>query len=408
LPPRELEAEADMKYLTTVKEVTVTFRWLVILLLLLFLLYTPQGVSPTAYRWLFALFLLFIASNTVLSLIRFEPFMKYKLNFYVFLVDVFLISLTIYIIQGFDSDLFLIYFVIIFIATVGSTGLKRSLLIGLIAAVLYFGFYLRNNPFSSLLTSYMLLRVPFFFLLAFLSTFNSEQLKGEIAARRKAEEKGELVLERYKTLVQTIPDIIYELDGQGRFSFLSDSVDQLGYAPHGLLGKHFSIIIHAEDRDNVSSATVLARCRGKSSAEESMPKLFDERRTGNRMTKNLNVRLLLKTPPPDGLSFIFAEVHSSGKWSVDPLTGERVFAGSIGIIRDMTESTLDKLAILHKNIALESINQELTSSLKEAGSSAPELKQTQAQLPPSEMPAERGDKTDKSRGRTDSDPTVKK
>ena len=370
-----------MKYLSNVKEITVTFRWLVILLLLLFLLYTPQGVTPVAYRWLFVLFLVFIISNTALSFVRADAFVKRKLNFYVFLADVFLISFTIYVIQGFDSDLFLIYFVVIFMATLGGTGLKRSLLIGLIAALLYFGFYLRNNPLSSLVSSYMLLRIPFFFLLAFLSTFSSEQLKGEMAARKKAEKKSELVLDQYKTLLQTIPDIIYELDARGQFTFLSDSVGQLGYVPHQLLGKHFSTIVHPEDLDNVSSAVVLARYKSTGApGEGGGPKLFDERRTGNRMTKNLNVRLLLKTPPPDGPAFIFAEVHSSGKWSVDAPSGDRIFSGSIGIIRDMTENTLDKLAILRKNVALESINQELTSSLEGLKSSSPELSQTQAQM----------------------------
>lgn len=378
-----------MKYLSNVKEITVTFRWLVILLLLLFLLYTPQGVTPVAYRWLFVLFLVFIISNTALSFVRADAFVKRKLNFYVFLADVFLISFTIYVIQGFDSDLFLIYFVVIFMATLGGTGLKRSLLIGLIAALLYFGFYLRNNPLSSLVSSYMLLRIPFFFLLAFLSTFSSEQLKGEMAARKKAEKKSELVLDQYKTLLQTIPDIIYELDARGQFTFLSDSVGQLGYVPHELLGKHFSTIVHPEDLDNVSSAVVLARYKSTGApGEGGGPKLFDERRTGNRMTKNLNVRLLLKTPPPDGPAFIFAEVHSSGKWSVDAPSGDRIFSGSIGIIRDMTENTLDKLAILRKNVALESINQELTSSLEELKSSAPELSQTQAQMRQSEKLAD--------------------
>jgi PAS domain S-box-containing protein len=379
-----------MKYLSNVKEITVTFRWLVILLLLLFLVFPPQAVSVTAYRWLFILFLAFIVSNTILSFVRYEPFLKHKLNFYVFLVDVFLISFTIYVIQGFDSDLFLIYFIVIFIATLSSTGLKRSLAIGLIAALLYFGFYLRNHPFSSLLTSYMLLRIPFFFLLAFISTFHSEQLKGEVVRRQKAEEKTEIVLEQYKALIHTIPDIIYELDGQGRFTFLSDSIEQLGFRSPELLGRHFTVLIHPEDRDNVSRETVLARLKGKPSQDKSLPKLFDERRTGPRMTKNLNLRLLLKNPPPDQPPFIFAEVHSSGKWTVDEATGGKIFSGSIGIIRDMTENTLDKLAVSHKNIALESINQDLAASLKEVEEATAELKRTQAQLLQSEKLASIG------------------
>ena len=379
-----------MKYLSNVKEITVTLRWLVILLLLLFLLFTPSGVTPGAYRWLFILLLVFMISNTILSFMRSELFIKHRLNFYVFLVDVFLISFTIYVIQGFDSDLFLVYFIVIFVATLSSTGWKRSLLIGLIAALLYFGFFLRNHPASALLTSYMLLRIPFFFLLAFISTFHSERLKGEIDRRRKAEEKTDQVLNQYKTLIHTIPDIIYELDNQGRFTFLSDSVDQLGFAARELLGKHFAIIIHPEDRDRVSREIVLDSLKGKNQGEAGPPKLFDERRTGSRMTKNLNLRLLLKKPQPEQSPFIFAEVHSSGKWVVDPATGKKAFAGSIGIIRDMTENTLDKLDVLHKNIALESTNQDLAASLNQVDQTTANLKQAQAQLLQSEKLASIG------------------
>jgi PAS domain S-box-containing protein len=379
-----------MKYLSNVKEITVTLRWLVILLLLLFLLFTPSGVSPAAYRWLFILFLVFMISNTILSFMRSELFIKRRLSFYVFLVDVFLISFTIYVIQGFDSDLFLIYFIVIFMATLSSTGLKRSLLIGFIAALLYIGFFLRNHPVSALLSSQMLLRIPFFLLLAFISTFHSEQLKGEIDRRRKAEEKTDQVLNRYKTLIHTIPDIIYELDDQGRFTFLSDAVDQLGFAARELLGKHFAVIIHPEDRDRVSREIVLDSVKGKNPGEAGPSKLFNERRTGSRMTKNLNLRLLLKKPQPEESPFIFGEVHSSGKWVVDPVTGKKAFAGSIGIIRDMTENTLDKLNVLHKNIALESTNQDLAASLQQVEQTAANLKRAQAQLLQSEKLASIG------------------
>jgi two-component system NtrC family sensor kinase len=380
-----------MKYLSSVKEITVTFRWLVILLLLLFLVFPPQAVGAGAYRWFFILFLVFIVSNTILSFVPEERFRKLRLNSYVFLVDVFLISLTIYVIQGFDSDLFLIYFIVIFVATLSSTGLKRSLSIGLIAALLYFGFYLRNHPLSSLMTSYMLLRIPFFFLLAFISTFHSEQLKGEVARREKAEEKSARIIDQYKALVNTIPDIIYELDSQGRFTFLSEAIEQLGFSPRELFGKHFAQIIHPEDRENVSREIVLVRLKNQGQFPKEPPKLFDERRTGSRMTKNLSVRLLLKNPQPDRPPFIFAEVHSSGKWKVDPVTKAKVLAGSIGIIRDVTENTMDKLAVLHKNLVLETMNQELTSSLKELEQKTTDLSQTQAQLLQSEKLASIGE-----------------
>ena len=35
--------------------------------------------------------------------------------------------------------------------------------------------------------------------------------------------------EKYKILVQTIPDIVYEIDAEGRLTFLSDAIKELGY-----------------------------------------------------------------------------------------------------------------------------------------------------------------------------------
>jgi PAS domain S-box-containing protein len=373
-----------MKYLSSAKDVTVTFRWLIILLLLLFILFPPQSIGVTAYYWLAILFLVLFISNTVLSFVHEQPFIKHKLNFFVFLVDVFLISATIYAIQGFDSDLFLIYFIIIFIATLSSTGLKRSLIIGLIAAILYFGFYLRNHPFSALLTSYMLLRVPFFFLLAFISTYNSEQLKSEVTRRQRAEEKTERVLEQYKTLVHTIPDIIYELDAKGQFTFLSDSIRQLGFTADELLGKHFSAIIHPQDRDLVRRDLVLEKFKGNGGRDVPPPKLFDERRTGNRMTKNLGLRLILNQPQAIEQPFIYAEVHSSGKWASDETGKEKTLLGTIGIIRDITESYYDKKAIQEKNEALEAVNTDLGAALQKTEKANEELKQAESQLLQSE------------------------
>jgi len=100
--------------------------------------------------------------------------------------------------------------------------------------------------------------------------------------------------DRYKILISTIPDIIYELDPTGHFTFISNAVEELGYGPQELLGKHFREIIHPDDFDNVASSIVLPKYRGKMTGDTNSPKLFDERRTSKRMTRNLEVRLSVK------------------------------------------------------------------------------------------------------------------
>ena len=98
---------------------------------------------------------------------------------------------------------------------------------------------------------------------------------------------------QYLNLLQAIPDIVYILDGEGRFIYLNDAVRSLGYEPSRLIGRHFSQIVHPDDVAKVSRVMVLESLRGVTTGPDAAPKLFDERRSGGRMTKNLELRLRL-------------------------------------------------------------------------------------------------------------------
>jgi PAS domain S-box-containing protein len=147
---------------------------------------------------------------------------------------------------------------------------------------------------------------------------------------------------QYKTLIQTIPDIMYEIDVRGRFVFVSDAIKDFGYNPRELIGKHFKSIIDPKEINRVSREKVLPKYKGKITGDEYSPKLFDERRTGKRMTKNLETRLLLKKPKKNN-TFRYVEIHSCGKWEEDG-KGRRLI-GSIGIMRDITKTKTAELAL---------------------------------------------------------------
>jgi PAS domain S-box-containing protein len=319
----------------TSKDVTVVFRWLVILVLLCFLFFSPEKYSAREIYVLIALISVFMLSNVGLSLLRERTLEKFKVQRIVLFLDIFLISAIMYFIKGFETDLYLVYFLIIFVAAMQHGGLRRSWITGLVTAVLYLGLYLRNNSFESLLNSYILLRIPFFFLVAVFSAYHSERLGKEVARRKEAEEKSVQLLEQYKMLVDTIPDIIFELDEDGNFTFISEAVREAGYRPEDLLGQHFCTIIHADESNQVSRKTILELYRGRATGAQESPKLFDERRTGPRMTRNLILKL---QPGPLAASrepFIYVEMHSSGKWGIDKDTGQKAMLGSFGIIRDI-------------------------------------------------------------------------
>ncbi len=164
-------------------------------------------------------------------------------------------------------------------------------------------------------------------------------LQREIAERRQAESAMRGSEERFRTLVQAIPDIIYNIDPDGRFTFVNDSIRWYGYEPAELLGAHYSTILHPEDVSAVSRSSVLPGYAGRRTGDERAPKLFDERRTGARVTRNLEVRLLCRGRAEVRIGSLYSrgEVYASGHYGGDPAEGRGEFLGTVGIIRDVTE-----------------------------------------------------------------------
>jgi diguanylate cyclase (GGDEF)-like protein/PAS domain S-box-containing protein len=175
--------------------------------------------------------------------------------------------------------------------------------------------------------------------------------------------------ERFGVLVQMVPDVVYRIDPEGRFTFVNDAVERLGYRPEDLVGRHFSEIILPADVEMVSREHVLPQFAGKVTGPEQAPKLFDERRTGDRVTKNLEIRLVTrgdKGKQPAmltaiGKAVVVVQVNSSGMYEVVPdtqpirYTGSLTVAGetpmqvryigTVGAIRDITELKLAEAAL---------------------------------------------------------------
>lgn len=175
--------------------------------------------------------------------------------------------------------------------------------------------------------------------------------------------------ERFNVLMQMIPDIVYRIDAEGRFIFVNDAVQRLGFQPENLIGRHFSEIILPADVEQVSREQVLPLFKGKVTGPELAPKLFDERRTGDRATKNLKARLQAKGQAQvrksmlgaTGKEVFVVEINSSGMYEVLPQSQEKApsgslavsvekplqvkYIGTVGVIRDITERKLAEAAL---------------------------------------------------------------
>ncbi len=174
---------------------------------------------------------------------------------------------------------------------------------------------------------------------------------------------------RYMELVSSIPDIVYTLDGEGRFIYINDAVAQLGYQPAELYGKHFSALLEDSDVPKVSREIVLKTLGGKTTGAGGAPKLFDERRRGERMTRNLVVRL--KHKPPEFNLASTAVVDSYGEISCVGLAlpeYEGSDIGTVGIIRDITQRRNEELKLKEdlrlKEILLKEIHHRVKNNLQ--------------------------------------------
>lgn len=143
------------------------------------------------------------------------------------------------------------------------------------------------------------------------------------------ESKGMSCADDCLTLIDAVPDIAYELDADGKFTFVSRAVNGLGYAPDDLVGRHFSEIIHPDDYHLISRVIVLPKFAGKVTGAKFSPGLFDERRCGMRKTENLKARFALKGKDAD---YVLADVSSSGRWDRSAGEKDKLFLGSVGVI----------------------------------------------------------------------------
>jgi PAS domain S-box-containing protein len=152
------------------------------------------------------------------------------------------------------------------------------------------------------------------------------------------------VAEKYAAILSELPDIVYKIDPRGYFTFINKVIGILGYNPKEVIGEHFSKIIHPDDVKLFSRHYVLPKYEGKSTGNANAPKLFDERRTGERKTKDLEIRLIpknwRKAEDPEaivGTVIAFGDVSAGGYYDPDSIGQKKKFLGTLGIIRDITE-----------------------------------------------------------------------
>ncbi len=141
----------------------------------------------------------------------------------------------------------------------------------------------------------------------------------------------------FKSLVQAIPDIIYIIDKDGILTFVNDAIYKLGYQPEEIIGKHISMLLPKEDVEHIFRNHLLPSFHTKPHNCDEPPKLLNERRTGNRITRNLKLRLVPKDHKRKKSGMMDAEAVAVGLHDTASGNTEAAFLGTIGVIKDVTE-----------------------------------------------------------------------
>ncbi|MHB8836161.1 MAG: ATP-binding protein [Candidatus Methylomirabilia bacterium] len=159
-------------YLFSKKALIAILRWL-LFFVATYLVLSGEKNSPVLF---FPLFGLFAASNVALSLVSAERFRRWHLNYAVVLFDVLFISAMIFF-TG-DLDLYIFYFFTILMASYGRN-IQGSLLVAVLASGFYVWMAVRTGSVANLMSPALLIRIPFFYLVALMSSFMAEESRTE-------------------------------------------------------------------------------------------------------------------------------------------------------------------------------------------------------------------------------------
>jgi PAS domain S-box-containing protein len=158
----------------------------------------------------------------------------------------------------------------------------------------------------------------------------NRRLEREIVEHRDAESALLSSQQELDSIIRTTPDVIYRLDTVGRFTFVSDAIRRYGVTPEQLMGRPFLDYIHEDDRG-------IARYR------------INERRTGARSTQRLAIHAFgdynsreQDDPQAAKRNPVFL-VDAEGLY-VSGESGVKVFVGTQGIARDITEQRQNESA----------------------------------------------------------------
>jgi len=260
-------------------------RGLLALVILAIIFFHRASASPGV--WLLGA--TFLVSDLLIPFLPIPWFRTVGIGYGIFFFDIGVLTALLYSVAGMESEALLLYYLTVFMATLGND-VRKSVAVAMVVGALEV--WLRLNHLGNVLTDPEgLMRIPLFFVTAVSCGYLTQELYaqtrqiGNPAGVRSALDAGLSDLgegleeterlraaaqaseRRFRNLMKDVDAIVWEMDASTfQFTFVSDQAEQiLGYpVKQWLSGLDFwSQHIHPEDRARVVSLSRQATADGK-------------------------------------------------------------------------------------------------------------------------------------------------
>ena len=234
----------DLENSKEYKKTILRLRWVTFIIASYLILF---GRGITFSQLLPSLLIFFyLSSNVIAYLIPASYFMKLSFFYIVLSFDTLMISLGIYMTSQFDTEFYLLYFLIIVFASIARS--FKLLMINALVICGIYGWFIWNKG----LEDGILLRIPFIFIISLFYGFLIQSFE-ERAKRIKMELKEvEESEQRYRQIVESTHDSVAILDEKKQIQFFNKRLLHLTqYPPEELKGMELKKIMDGFGGDEI-------------------------------------------------------------------------------------------------------------------------------------------------------------
>jgi len=211
------------------KQIVLRLRWVTIIITSYLILFGRGINSPQLLPSL--LICAYLLSNLIAYFLPTFYFSKSSIFYIILLFDTFMVSMGIYITSQFDTDFYLVYFLIILFASIARS--FRLLMVNALVICGIYGWLLWTKGWNlKSLEEGILLRVPFIFIMNIFYGFLIQAFEERTKRIRMELKEVEESEQRYRQIVESAHDAVVILDEKSRIKFFNRRFLQLTQYSH--------------------------------------------------------------------------------------------------------------------------------------------------------------------------------